>query len=106
MGGMESLFTLLYPFVFLIGLAGFGPQIHKLLTEPTAAEGMSLSTWFMWALTWVISFGYGVTVLKDPMFCIVAGTNMTAHILVFALILYRRRAMPAPETLIPIRAQS
>jgi hypothetical protein len=91
MGNMEQFFNYLYPFVFAIGLAGYGPQLYKLWQDPSAASGMALSTWMIWASTWFISFGYGVTKLNDGMFCLVAGMNFTAHLIIIAMIVWHRR---------------
>ncbi len=87
---MEALFSQLYPFVFLIGLAGFGPQIYQLMRNPASADSLSLSTWAIWALTWFISLGYGVTKLHDFMFCLTASVNFSAHMAIFLIIAYRR----------------
>ena len=89
---MGNLFSQLYPFVFVIGLAGYGPQLFRLYQNPDSAEGLSLSTWAIWASTWLISLGYGITKLHDPMFCLTAGMNFAAHIIIVGFILsYRLR---------------
>lgn len=103
---MEALFTALYPFVFLIGLAGYGPQLYRLMTDKSGAEGMSVPTWVIWCAAWCISFGYGISVLRDDMFMLVAGMNMIGHFMVIGLILYRRRMARATEVLVPLSARS
>ncbi len=87
---MENVFVQIYPFVFMIGIAGYLPQICKLVRDRASADGMALSTWAIWTLTWMISLGYGITKLQDFMFCVVAGMNMAAHLAIIGIILYRR----------------
>lgn len=87
---MEYLFSSLYPFLFVIALMGFGPQIYKLLTDKTSAAGFSFTTWIIWTFGWGISLGYGMTKLQDTMFCIVAAVNLAAHLLILGIMAYRR----------------
>jgi hypothetical protein len=87
---MDFLFAQLYPFVLVIGLAGFGPQIFKLIRDPASADGLSVSTWLMWTMSWCISLGYGLTNLNDAMFILTAAVFMAAHGAVLCFILYRR----------------
>jgi len=106
MAFMGDVFTQLYPFVFVIGLAGYGPQLYKLWKEPRTAASLSLSTWVIWTSTWFISLGYGMTKLDDALFCLVAGMNLGAHIVIIALIAWHRRdeflGVFAPETPRPV----
>lgn len=92
----ESVFTALYPLVFLIGLSGYLPQLYALITCRTSAESISLLTWFIWTSTWLISLGYGLTKLDDLMFCAVALMNVIGHLTVIILVMYRRGFLTLP----------
>ena len=83
-------FTLLYPVVPLVGLAGFIPQISTLLRTQDTPSSISLSTWSMWTLTWLISFGYAVCAIQDVLFAITAGLNLIGHILIVGLTMFKR----------------
>lgn len=96
---MEALFIQLYPFVFIIGMAGYGPQLYKLFRDRKSADGLSLSTWMIWTSTWAISLGYGMVHLDDLMFCMVAGMNLVAHMAVIAFILLRKWEVARENTL-------
>lgn len=87
---MENIFVQLYPFVFLIGLAGYGPQLVKLIRDKNSADGISIPTWVIWTLSWAISFGYAVTWVHDFMLCLVAGMNLVAHSAIIGIVAYRR----------------
>ncbi len=88
---MEALFTFLYPFVFVIGMAGYAPQLYKIYHEPACAKAMSLSTWSIWLSSWALSLGYGITVIQDMKFCIIAGMNVIAHFITISMIVYAQR---------------
>jgi hypothetical protein len=87
---MGDVFSQLYPFVFVIGLAGYGPQLYKMWKNPACADSLSLSTWLIWTSTWLISLGYGATKLQDVMFCLTAGMNLAAHCAIVGFICHRR----------------
>lgn len=84
-------FTLLYPVVPLIGLAGFMPQIITLLRSDKPAHSISVSTWLIWTITWLISFGYAVFALQDILFAITSGMNLVGHIMIIAITMYKRQ---------------
>lgn len=86
----EGLFVQLYPLVFLIGLAGYVPQLVHLMRHDDPAYNISLLTWYIWSLSYVIGLGYGITHLHDFMFCMVAGMNLTAHFGIIMIVSYRR----------------
>jgi hypothetical protein len=84
-------FSLMYPIVPLVGLAGFLPQVITLLRTREAPISISLSTWFVWTMTWVISFGYAAFVLHDVLFAATAGMNIVGHIVIIGLTIYKRQ---------------
>lgn len=96
---LETVFVLLYPLVFLIGLAGYIPQIVRLVRDDSPALNISLMTWFIWTFATAISLGYGITKLHDVMFCVVTATNLLAHMLIIMLVIYRRRTGYVKEPL-------
>lgn len=86
-----ELFTSLYPIVPLVGLMGFLPQVMTLLKAREAPVSLSLSTWFIWTATWIISFGYAVFALHDALFAATAGMNLAGHIAIIGLTVYKRQ---------------
>lgn len=88
--GAEQIISHLYAIVFLIGLAGYVPQIFALVKNDTDTKSISLLTWWVWLSSWIISLLYGVLCLSDIKFCIVASINIAGHITVMALIYYKR----------------
>lgn len=88
--GSRRFFLLLYPAVPLIGLAGYGPQLVTLLKTDRPPHSISLSTWFTWALTWFISFGYAAFYVQDILFALTSAMNLAGHICVIGLTLYKR----------------
>lgn len=93
----------LYPLVFLIGMAGYAPQIYMLISTPTDAASISLTSWFIWALSWAVSLLYGAFHLHDTMFIAVASMNVACIVTVIALVMYRRRQA---ALLVPVRVKS
>ena len=85
-----ELFTFLYPVVPLIGLMGFLPQIFTLIKITEAPNTISVSTWSIWTMTWLISFGYAVFAMHDTLFAVTCGMNLVGHILIIALTIYKR----------------
>ncbi len=87
---MEEIVTFAYSFIPLIGMAGYLPQIKTLLSSESRGHSISLSTWFLWLATWVISLGYGIICLQDILFSITCIINLIGHIAVIGLVLYKR----------------
>lgn len=87
---METFFLYTYPLVGLISLAAFIPQISALIKSTTSSANVSVKSWFLWTVTSVVSFGYGVYVLNDIMFCIMMGVTMFLNMIVISLIIYKR----------------
>lgn len=87
---MENFLTFAYSFIPLVGMMGYVPQIKTLLLPETRGFSISLSTWFLWLATWIISLGYGVFCLEDFLFSLTSTMNIAGHILVISLVLYKR----------------
>lgn len=85
-----ELFTLLYPIVPLVGLAGYVPQIIVLARMREAPRSISMVTWFVWLSTWVIGLGYAVFALQDLLLSITCGMNVAGHLLVIGMTFYKR----------------
>lgn len=80
----------LYQSVAVIGAIGYLPQIYTLAKAQDDCHDISLATWFIWISTWIISFLYGVFFLNDWRFLMIAGVNITGHIVVIGLTVYNR----------------
>lgn len=87
---MEEIFVSLYPLVAVIAFVGYMPQLKVILFAQCALGNISVTTWIIWASTWAISFGYGITKLHDVMFCVTAGMNLSVHFCIIAAVLYKR----------------
>ncbi len=96
---LQAAFERSYSFVFMVGLTGYVPQLWNLIRTRRRAESISLTTWTVWLISWIISFGYGYFSLGDPKFLAVSGMNMLGHLAVIGLLVcYRRYAHPAHTT--------
>lgn len=82
---------LLYPVVPLVGLAGYGPQIIKLARTRTIPDSISLSSWYIWTLTWIISLGYAAFVLMDFLLIVTFTLNLICNSIVIGITLYKQR---------------
>lgn len=87
---METFFLYTYPLVGIISLCAFIPQITALIKSTTSPANVSIKSWFLWTVTSIISFGYGVYILQDFMFCMMMGVTMVLNTVVISLILYKR----------------
>ncbi len=87
---MEWLFVKLYPLVALLSFSGYVPQIIKLIRARTHHDGMALQTWLTFALTSLISLGYGIFHLKDGLFIATVSTTLVCVVSVVSLLVYNR----------------
>lgn len=87
---MEHIFITLYPLVAVVSLIGYAPQILKLIRAKTPEDGISLSSWWTWVFTYVISLGYGIFHLKDALFIINTAFGLIAILAVIGLVVYNR----------------
>ena len=87
---MDTLFSTLYPLVAICAFSGFVPQILKLFKTQSRSENMSISTWSIWCLCWIVSLGYGFFCLNDLLFCLTSGMNVCAHFAIIALLFHNR----------------
>ena len=85
----DALFTFLYPIVPLVAFFGYIPQIIILVKADRAPKSISISTWTLWTITWLISFGYAIFSLNDPMFAFTCGMNVMAHMTIIILKVYK-----------------
>lgn len=98
---MESFFSFFYSFIPLIGLCGYVPQIYRLIYMNAPTNSISLATWGLWSVTWGISLGYGVFVLKDTLFSLTCTMNLIGHAAIIVLVLYKRTS-PVQVASVPI----
>jgi len=87
---MEQIFVYLYPVVTVGSLAGYLPQILKLARANSADDKIALQSWLTWIGTYIISLGYGLFHLKDPMFVTTTCISMASMVVVVCLVLYNR----------------
>lgn len=87
---INDLFTFLYPVVPMVGMAGYVPQIVALIRAKRIPQSISLSTWFAWTMTWLVSLGYGVFELQDSLFCMTASMNLMGHLAIIGLTLFKK----------------
>lgn len=71
-------------------MLGYIPQIKTLIFSNERGNSISLSTWFLWLGTWVISLSYGVLCLQDLLFSMTCIMNVIGHITVIFLVLFKR----------------
>jgi hypothetical protein len=83
-------FMFMYPIVPLVGITGYLPQIINLFRTTEAPKSISLSTWMIWTITWIVSFGYAIFSLQDLLFATTSGMNLVGHVLIIALAIYKR----------------
>ena len=80
----------LYASIALVAIAGYLPQIYKLARSHGDSGDISLLTWLIWLSTWLISLLYGMLILHDVRFCLVAAVNIAGHVAIIGLTFYNR----------------
>ena len=86
---MEKIVAFLYSGVAFIGLAGYLPQILRLL-KAANTDGVSLGTWFIWSVTWLISLSYGIICAQDVLISLVATINLVGHLIIIGIVCIKR----------------
>ncbi len=87
---MLELLSFMYAGVGAMGVAGFVPQIIKLLKATGQSKAISLQTWGIWTFGNSISFLYAIFILKDLTAIAVIGGNLMGTTSVFCLASYNR----------------
>ena len=87
---IEALFRLFYPFVALISVYAYIPQIKTLRKAVTAANNVSIRSWLLWLGGSSLSLGYGIFCLADLLFCLVTGLSIVLELIVISLIIQNR----------------
>ena len=87
---MEDFFVFLYPLVAIISISAYLPQLKILICAKTPEDNISLSSWFLWMFSNIITFGYGFYHLQDFLFCLTIGTSLFLISLTICIILYNR----------------
>ncbi len=78
-----SILTLLYGGVALITLIAYYPTVHDLYRHKKPSA--NISTYVLWTVASGIGFLYGIFILPDVLFLVVAGINFFANLLVLFL---------------------
>lgn len=63
------------------------PQLIKVVRDPEAAKGLSLTTWLGWTFTSTISLLYACFSVRDWPFALMTATNLIFLVLTSACIL-------------------
>lgn len=87
----------LYSTIVVIAVFGYIPQLYKLWKSDGDSKDVSLMTWSIWLYTWIVSLAYGILVLEDLKFCIVAIINLIGHIGIISLTLRNRKRFKPTE---------
>lgn len=87
---MEALFISLYPLVGLCHIVAYLPQIRALAFTKADVTVMPVLTWMIWLGANLISLGYNVFHLKDPMLCVTTFLSTILMSIVISLIVYNR----------------
>jgi len=88
----------LYSGIAPIAIAGYLPQIFRLAKSTGNSQDISLMTWWIWLSTWIISLLYGVFVLADWRFCLIAIVNVVGHLTVIGFTAYNRYFRNKPSS--------
>lgn len=99
-----SLISTLYSTVGFVIIAGYMPQIFRLVRTTTNCMDISIPAWAIWNYTSVISLLYGIFEMHDPKFIFVCATNVLCINAVIFITLYKRykyakRALDKKRTL-------
>jgi hypothetical protein len=98
---MHHLLTLMYGAMGLVALAGYGPQVRALWTQPDLCEKTPLVTWILWSCQTVVFFLYAVIANGDPMFMFNSFMFMCATLGCLALIIRGRKLAEAAKKVLP-----
>ena len=85
----NEVFILLYPFVPLTGLIGYIPQLVKLIKIKQVPTSVSIPTWYIWLVTWIVTLGYTYFVANDMLLCLTAAINTIAHTAIIVVTHYK-----------------
>lgn len=85
---MEAFFAFAYSLVALINVVSYFPQILSLIKARSRSVNVSISSWVMWALSYVLSVGYGLFCLGDMKFVIVSGISLIMVLSVTVLLVH------------------
>ena len=80
----------LYSLSGVVIVAGFLPQITKLIGATGRSVAVSLFSWWIWAATSAVAVTYGVLIVKDWRFTLLAALHLTCELTVACLVLYNR----------------
>ena len=87
---LKVLFSYLYPFVGLISVIAYMPQIKSLIKAKASPVNISIKSWLLWILGAAISLGYGLFCLEDLMFILITTLSLFLMLFIITLIIYMR----------------
>lgn len=85
-----SLISTLYSTVGFVIVAGYMPQIFRLIRTTTDCMDISVSAWMIWNYTSIVSLLYGIFEMHDPKFIFVCTTNILCINTIIFMTLYKR----------------
>ena len=87
---MSAILTVLYGLTSTILLVGYLPQALSVWKSRNGARDVSLSTWFLWALSSAIAALYAFFVIQDVPYLVLSLGNVTGCTCVVGLVIWRR----------------
>lgn len=88
---LGEIFTMLYPFVPIIGIGAYAPQIVSLLKNKTCIESFSISMWATWAVASLLGFGYSWFSLFDLLTSFTCLMHLLVQLYVIFHVVHKRK---------------
>ncbi len=87
---MGIFFEYLYPFVGVIFVIGYFPQIKSLIMAKEDDGSVTLSSWLLWLAANIICVGYAYYVVHDIPLTITSALNLLLSSIICGLLIYNR----------------
>lgn len=90
---MEQAISFLYLFNAVITVFAYAPQIVKLRKIKARPKNFSLTSWFLWTYTSIISLLYATFVVRDVELIVVGSLSFAFVLAILAILLYKNIKM-------------
>jgi hypothetical protein len=87
---LAIIFAHLYAFVPVLSIMAYTPQILTLMRSPGPAKDICLRSWLIWAISGLVTLGYGAYCLHDRAFCVVTLLSLLPMLMILGIVIYKR----------------
>jgi hypothetical protein len=87
---LVAIFAHLYALVPVLSIMAYTPQILTLVRSPGPANDICLRSWLIWAISGLVTLGYGAYCLHDRAFCVVTVLSLLPMLMILGIVIYKR----------------